>query len=320
MIQYMTWAFKTKTPSLSAKTVLLALAYHANDKHRNYPGIPVAFPSARFLAEECHLTDRGVRKAIRALTNHRLVRVEHREGERSLFVLLIDDAIASTDDGMIATETGETTPELCSSPLNCVPTPPELCSEKPAEPLNVVPQNLNKEKTKKKEKESAPKPAKTRKPDLSEIELPDWMPTDVWAQWVQHRIDIRHPLTVLAAKNQLRDLQKAMDNGHPPLHLISIAISSGWRGCVFEKHLIANPSASASNGHDTRTHKPVNPFNPHNLSPIELEQYRMAEYLRKHGRDPASVFGALSGFANPVADASGGEPEKDVTAFASRVA
>lgn len=86
-------------------------------------------------------------------------------------------------------------------------------------------------------------PTPPRKPTTSKKILepfpacPDWLPSDIWQAFINHRHTKRKPLSAKAAELTLRDLQKAKAFGHDPVVLIEAAIANGWTGCVFpEKH------------------------------------------------------------------------------------
>jgi hypothetical protein len=81
-------------------------------------------------------------------------------------------------------------------------------------------------------------PPKPKVPkSLDEIELPTWIPGDLWGRWLDHRKGIKATLTPRAAVQTLEGLAKAKGFGHDPQALMETAIVNGWRGCVFEKHL-----------------------------------------------------------------------------------
>jgi len=81
-------------------------------------------------------------------------------------------------------------------------------------------------------------PPKPKVPkSLDEIELPAWIPGDLWGRWLDHRKGIKATLTPRAAVQTLEGLAKAKGFGHDPQALMETAIVNGWRGCVFEKHL-----------------------------------------------------------------------------------
>lgn len=72
--------------------------------------------------------------------------------------------------------------------------------------------------------------AKKAKPALHVIELPDWIPGDAWAAWVEHRKAIRKPLTFDAAQLSIRELGKFWRAGDSPAAVIEQSILHGWTG------------------------------------------------------------------------------------------
>jgi hypothetical protein len=81
----------------------------------------------------------------------------------------------------------------------------------------------------------APQPTKPAKPAQGSFpSCPDWLPSEIWHAFIDHRKAKRKPLTPQAATLTLRDLDKARRFGHDPVMLIESAISAGWTGCVFE--------------------------------------------------------------------------------------
>ena len=68
---------------------------------------------------------------------------------------------------------------------------------------------------------------------------PDWLPTETWQAFIDHRQAKHKPLTLQGANMTLRDLDKARRFGHDPNALLEMAIASGWTGCVFaDKHFV----------------------------------------------------------------------------------
>ena len=67
-------------------------------------------------------------------------------------------------------------------------------------------------------------------PDPS-FQLPDWIPTELWEGFKQHRIAIKAPLTPYAAKLLVRELEKLRDSGQDAVAVIEQTIMSGkWKG------------------------------------------------------------------------------------------
>jgi len=71
-----------------------------------------------------------------------------------------------------------------------------------------------------------------KQPDLIS-EIPEYIDSDLWADFIQHRKEIRHKLTPTAKKYLLVKLAKIHENGTDVNSCITQAIENGWQG-VFE--------------------------------------------------------------------------------------
>ncbi|WP_052520985.1 helix-turn-helix domain-containing protein [Acidovorax temperans] len=71
--------------------------------------------------------------------------------------------------------------------------------------------------------------------DAQAIELPDWLPKETWAMWVQDRSARKKPVTEAGAKLQLRSLEKLRGQGHDPVRVVENAIEKGWQGLYAAK-------------------------------------------------------------------------------------
>ena len=145
---------------------------------------------------------------------------------------------------------------------------------------------------------SEPKlPRKKLAADLSEIILPDWLPSDIWAQWIAYRAERKPALTVRSARMTITQLTKARQCGHTPEDLIATAIANGWQGCVFDKHLTGV----------THDHPRLNGYQPNT---------RISAAERKRINDEQIEAFLRSGI---TPGASQGQSEKDITATAVRI-
>jgi hypothetical protein len=101
----------------------------------------------------------------------------------------------------------------------------------------------DKKTTTERERERKPKPPRTAYDPPLDERVPGWVPRELWADWCQHRRDIRHPLTRLAVTHIVRDLEAwAERHGREAvLEALRASIKNGWRG-VFEPR----PAARAS--------------------------------------------------------------------------
>ncbi|HVC17684.1 MAG TPA: hypothetical protein VNE18_10325 [Rhodanobacter sp.] len=73
----------------------------------------------------------------------------------------------------------------------------------------------------------------TKKKNCRAAALPDWLPRDVWADFVQHRKKLRAAMTPRAEDLTLRKLERFKHRGIDPISCLETSIENGWRG-VFE--------------------------------------------------------------------------------------
>lgn len=78
--------------------------------------------------------------------------------------------------------------------------------------------------------EKKSKPDQEKKPEKKQIELPDWLPADVWAAWIEYRAKMRKPMTDHAQKLSIRELEKLRISGDDPAEIINQSIMRGWTG------------------------------------------------------------------------------------------
>ena len=69
-----------------------------------------------------------------------------------------------------------------------------------------------------------------RKPAAQDLPpVPDWMQAKEWSDFVEHRKQVKHPLTPLAAERLISKIAKLREAGYCPTKLIDAAIRNGWR-------------------------------------------------------------------------------------------
>lgn len=71
-----------------------------------------------------------------------------------------------------------------------------------------------------------------KREEKKEVELevlPDWLPAERWADFVEHRKSMRKPMTDRARSQMLKHLADLKAKGHDVLILMDTAIRSGWQ-------------------------------------------------------------------------------------------
>ena len=101
--------------------------------------------------------------------------------------------------------------------------------------------------------------------------LPDWLPQASWGEWIEHRRQIKKPLTQLAADKLIAKLARMHSRGTNVIDLIDNAIASGWQG-IYEPDerngKSRRPSVSDSFANKTYTGTPDHELPEHLRSAI----------------------------------------------------
>jgi DNA-binding MarR family transcriptional regulator len=100
-----------------------------------------------------------------------------------------------------------------ATPEVAPPATPEVAHNVPSNDIN--PKGLNKG---------------TRATSAQMFELPEWVPADLWASWLDVRKKIRAPNTPDAMRFNVRTLEKLRANGQDPAAVLEQSIARGWRG------------------------------------------------------------------------------------------
>ena len=81
-------------------------------------------------------------------------------------------------------------------------------------------------------KEQAPPRAARRRsdPDQSAFQLPAWIPSETWGDFVAMRRSIRKPMTTAAMRLQVKTLDKLRADGHSPRAVLEQSIAGSWQG------------------------------------------------------------------------------------------
>jgi hypothetical protein len=62
------------------------------------------------------------------------------------------------------------------------------------------------------------------------IVLPDWLPNEVWEEFKQHRKQLKKPMSELAQKKSIKQLEKMRSDGQDIVEVIEASIANGWQG------------------------------------------------------------------------------------------
>ncbi len=193
------WAY-SQTLKAPAKPVLVALAEHGEE----------CWPSLPRLAEMTGYDGRTVRRAVQRLEETGLISVEHRPGRSPIFRLKLSTTPVRESGGSE------------SPPGQRVPPPrsesPGRGGRESGDPGQRVPRTVkNRKRT-------------VREPEKEVMELPEWMPKEVWAEFVEQRRKMKAPMTDIAQKRAVKKLEAMRAEGQDIEAVIDQSIVCGWKG------------------------------------------------------------------------------------------
>jgi len=225
-MELMVKAMKTKVGNPLRKLVLIKLADNAND-------VGECWPSYQHIADQCEIDRSTVRRHIKHLEEQHLLKIENRDGPKgnssNLYLLTL---------GGVGPESTPVGPK--STGVGTQPTPPvgpeSTRTSHSFEPvIEPVEQPVADAPCAGKKKATKFDPLTCKPANVSD---------QVWADWCQHRKEIRKPLTKTTCERQAKTLA-----GHHWADAVIIqSISNGWTGLFPEKVLPGG--RTVSNGPD----------------------------------------------------------------------
>jgi hypothetical protein len=204
-IALMAEAWKMTLP-MTEKMVLLCLSDFANDAG-------ICWPSVDTIAAKCSCSDRTVQKAIKSLKEMRLVTTEDAPGRPHLFKIDLRNYIAPENSSppKVATKT----PKNIHPGGEARSPEPSLNHQEPSSSDTSYPQKRARVKVKPK------------------IEIPDWLPAEPWAGYLEMRKRIGKPATDRAIAIMIRKLDGWRRAGHDPGEILDTSTERNWTG-LFE--------------------------------------------------------------------------------------
>jgi len=227
-MELMVKAMKTKVGNPLRKLVLIKLADNASDQGE-------CWPSYQHIADQCEIDRSTVRKHIKHLEAQGLVRIENREGPKgnstNLYYLTLRNPV-----GQNSTPVGPESTGVGPQPTGGVGPESTRTSHSFEPVIESVEQTV-----------AAAPLAKKKAPKFDPITAkPSNVTEQAWADWCQHRREIRKPLTKTSCERQAAQLAKH----HAPDAVINQSISNGWTGLFPEKVLPGAQQGQRRNGPD----------------------------------------------------------------------
>lgn len=212
-----TWqaAIRKSDMSSNCKLVLLMLSLYMNHVTTS------AWPSNTTLASDTGLSKRAVQRALQEARDKGFLVKEERFTEKkgqtsNLYTATTPVTLIDTETHSLALN--DTTPHDCESPPLCQSVTPPVTQSHPNKTVNKL---LN---------ELEEKPQKSLPNRTFEVDLQPLGVNGVWNDYIQHRNQIRKPLTDNAAKLVVRKLQKFAEEGMDPTEVLEQSIENGWSG------------------------------------------------------------------------------------------
>lgn len=202
---------------VSAKAVLIALADNANDAGKCWPSLDT-------IARRTCLHRSNVIHAIERLEAMGHLSVDRATGRSSVYTITPNLDLFDRDQSRSATRrvslpvaerypsrSAQTSSGALPDQSRSATGPVAERDPNPKEPKRTV--------------------NKSNRQDAREKRaLPDWLPDDLWRDWVEYRKGGKGRFTEKAEALSLRTLTKLRDAGHDPRRVIELAIERGWTG------------------------------------------------------------------------------------------
>lgn len=194
------WPIEGISPA--QKAVLISLADQANDDG-------YCWPSVGTIAKRTCLSERAVQGAIKWLQSARLLGASERRGTSSVYQ--ITPAAYAPPQEMRPAANAPT-------PAAYAPLPPQELRPTPADaaPKPLMNRQLNHQE-----------PKDTRA-DATGFVLPDWIPVDTWAAFMETRKAKKAKSTDYALSLIVKDLERFKAAGHDPVAVLNNSIKAGW--------------------------------------------------------------------------------------------
>lgn len=225
-VELISWAFKQPIAHSSAKFVLVVMADAANNEGC------CAFVSVAYIAEASGQDRKTVLANMRRLQDLGYISdTGKRIGKTGqVIVYRLNKGLNDTENGTFKESQNRNSTENGTVPVldgnsTVFPAKESRFSREESQKRDTEPFLTDKSNRKSNRKE-APAVA---------VDLPDWLPVDVWTDWVEHRKSIRKPMTQKAAELSIGQLADLRAQGFAPKAVIENAIVCGWQGLYAPK-------------------------------------------------------------------------------------
>ncbi|WP_406706179.1 helix-turn-helix domain-containing protein [Sodalis sp.] len=246
------WAWSLNLPS-SQKLLLLSLADRADEQHCCYPSI-------QRLVSDTGLERKTIGKGINQMIEEGLIRDTGERKGPTKRVRVLQLNIGSkftqkrndTENGNVTKNGTLNDPNIgtLNDTKNGILNDPKIGTLNQSLEPNIEPEK------------NIPLPLTDTKTKFDPLtEKPSNVSEDVWVDWVEHRREIRHPLTPTTCKR----IRSMLENHVNPDAVINLSIERGWQGLFPEK--ITEPAKTKSM------------FDTSHLTPEQRREFALYEFL-----------------------------------------
>lgn len=194
------WPMEGMSPA--QKAVLISLADQANDDGYCWPSIGT-------IAKRTCLSERAVQGAIKWLHSAGLLGASERRGTSSVYQ--ITPAAYAPQQMLRPADAAPTT-------AGNAPPPPQMLRPTPADAAPKP--SLNRQLNRKEPKDT--------RADATGFVLPDWIPADAWAAFMETRKEKKAKSTPYALGLIVKSLKTFQAAGHDPVEILNASIKAGW--------------------------------------------------------------------------------------------
>lgn len=209
-IEAMNWAYQQTTGRSTAKSVLVALANQADSDGK-------CWPSIAYIAKRVEIEPRSVMRNITYLIDNGFMERERRGGDgegrkTNIYHMKMQrDTESLRGSNVTQSHEGQRDTKDTINGSNVTQSHQQRDTESPKQSLN--------NQLKINNQQCAREPT-----------LPDFINGDSWADWLQHRKEIKKKATPLAQKKMITQLSKLHQTGHDVNECIDYSIANGWAG------------------------------------------------------------------------------------------
>ena len=85
--------------------------------------------------------------------------------------------------------------------------------------------------------------------NIKKAQYPDWLDVDLWSEYVEHRKEIKRPMSERAERMALRKLKRLIDSGGDQNEILENAVMNGWQGLFMPDNGRSNLSIPPATDH-----------------------------------------------------------------------